>query len=143
MSPNPAQSRARVEVYLDRLLPWMSFNERLEALQKLTNGNARYFCLKSLEEEDFETLGAKFGLSYKGVAALYYSRFEIQKNHILLKEVTRDEFECLLSVPRPKQTIHDSYARPLLLKYAIIDGGWIYDSPGIGEHYFVEGDQIV
>ena len=30
------------------------------------------FLARTLEEEDFETLGAKFGLSYKGVAALYY-----------------------------------------------------------------------
>lgn len=57
------------------------------------NGNARYFWLE-LEEEDFETLGLKFGLSYKGAAALATTgRF--RKSESALKEVTKD-FECLL-----------------------------------------------
>lgn len=36
------------------------------------NGSARSFLARTLEEEDFETLGVKFELSYKGAAALYY-----------------------------------------------------------------------
>ena len=44
----------------------------LEALQKLNERERQIFLARTLEEEDFETLGAKFGLSYKGAAALYY-----------------------------------------------------------------------
>ena len=63
-----------VEVVLDRL-PLMDVIENgalLEALQKLNERERQIFLARTLEEEDFETLGAKFGLSYKGVAALYY-----------------------------------------------------------------------
>lgn len=62
------------EVVLDRL-PLMDVIENgalLEALQKLNERERQIFLARTLEEEDFETLGAKFGLSYKGVAALYY-----------------------------------------------------------------------
>ena len=62
------------EVVLDRL-PLMDVIENgalLEALQKLNERERRIFLARTLEEEDFETLGAKFGLSYKGAAALYY-----------------------------------------------------------------------
>ena len=62
------------EVVLDRL-PLMDVIENgalLEALQKLNERERQIFLDRTLEEEDFETLGAKFGLSYKGVAALYY-----------------------------------------------------------------------
>ena len=41
-------------------------------MQKLNERERQIFLARTLEEEDFETLGAKFGLSYKGVAALYY-----------------------------------------------------------------------
>ena len=44
----------------------------LEALQKLNERERQIFLARTLEEEDFETLGLKFGLSYKGAAALYY-----------------------------------------------------------------------
>ena len=63
-----------VEVVLDRL-PLMDVIENgalLEALQKLNERERQIFLARTLEEEDFETLGAKFGLSYKGAAALYY-----------------------------------------------------------------------
>ena len=59
------------EVVLDRL-PLMENGALLEALQKLNERERQIFLARTLEEEDFETLGAKFGLSYKGVAALYY-----------------------------------------------------------------------
>ena len=62
------------EVVLDRL-PLMDVIENgalLEALQKLNERERQMFLARTLEEEDFDTLGAKFGLSYKGVAALYY-----------------------------------------------------------------------
>ena len=63
-----------VEVVLDRL-PLMDVIENgvlLEALQKLNERERQIFLARTLEEEDFETLGLKFGLSYKGAAALYY-----------------------------------------------------------------------
>ena len=63
-----------VEVVLDRL-PLMDVIENgalLEALQKLNERERQIFLARTLEEEDFETLGVRFGLSYKGVAALYY-----------------------------------------------------------------------
>ena len=44
----------------------------LEALQKLNERERQIFLARTLEEEDFETLGVKFELSYKGAAALYY-----------------------------------------------------------------------
>ena len=44
----------------------------LEALQKLNERERQIFLARTLEEEDFETLGVKFDLSYKGAAALYY-----------------------------------------------------------------------
>ena len=62
------------EVVLDRL-PLMDVIENgalLEALQKLNERERQIFLARTLEEEDFETLGVRFGLSYKGVAALYY-----------------------------------------------------------------------
>ena len=62
------------EVVLDRL-PLMDVIENgalLEALQKLNERERQIFLARTLEEEDFETLGLKFGLSYKGAAALYY-----------------------------------------------------------------------
>ena len=62
------------EVVLDRL-PLMDVIENgalLEALHKLNERERQIFLARTLEEEDFETLGTKFGLSYKGVAALYY-----------------------------------------------------------------------
>ena len=62
------------EVVLDKL-PLMDVIENgalLEALQKLNERERQIFLARTLEEEDFETLGAKFGLSYKGAAALYY-----------------------------------------------------------------------
>ena len=37
-----------------------------------------------LEEEDFETLGAKFGLSYKGAAALYYRTIQKIRKSIVV-----------------------------------------------------------
>ena len=57
------------EVVLDRL-PLMDVIENgalLEALQKLNERERQMFLARTLD-----TLGAKFGLSYKGVAALYY-----------------------------------------------------------------------
>ena len=68
------------EVVLDRL-PLMDVIENgalLEALQKLNERERQIFLARTLEEEDFETLGAKFGLSYKGVAALYYRTIELR-----------------------------------------------------------------
>ena len=62
------------EVVLDKL-PLMDVIENgalLEALQKLNERERQIFLARTLEEEDFETLGLKFGLSYKGAAALYY-----------------------------------------------------------------------
>ena len=44
----------------------------LEALQKLNERERQIFLARTLEDEDFETLGVKFELSYKGAAALYY-----------------------------------------------------------------------
>ena len=41
-------------------------------LQKLNERERQIFLARTLEEEDFETLGVKFELSYKGAAALYY-----------------------------------------------------------------------
>ena len=62
------------EVVLDKL-PLMDVIENgalLEALQKLNERERQIFLARTLEEEDFETLGVKFELSYKGAAALYY-----------------------------------------------------------------------
>ena len=62
------------EVVLDNL-PLMDVIENgalLEALQKLNERERQIFLARTLEEEDFETLGVKFELSYKGAAALYY-----------------------------------------------------------------------
>lgn len=56
-------------------LPLMDVIENgalLEALQKLNERERQIFLARTLEEEDFETLGVKFELSYKGAAALYY-----------------------------------------------------------------------
>ena len=56
-------------------LPLMDVIENgalLEALQKLNERERQVFLARILEEEDFETLGVRFGLSYKGAAALYY-----------------------------------------------------------------------
>ena len=61
------------EVVLDKL-PLMDVIENgalLEALQKLNERERQIFLARTLEEEDFDTLGAKFGLSHKGAAALY------------------------------------------------------------------------
>ncbi|MFQ7715038.1 MAG: hypothetical protein ACLRIT_00030 [Blautia sp.] len=41
----------------------------LEALQKLNERERQIFLARTLEEEDFETLGLKFGPSYKGKAS--------------------------------------------------------------------------
>ena len=80
------------EVVLDKL-PLMDVIENgalLEALQKLNERERQIFLARTLEEEDFETLGAKFGLSYKGAARFTTGRF--RKLERALKEVTRDEF---------------------------------------------------
>lgn len=42
------------------------------------------FLARTLEEEDFETLGAKFGLSYKGAAALYYRTIQKIRKSIVV-----------------------------------------------------------
>lgn len=44
----------------------------LEALHQLNERERQVFLARALDEADFETLGAKLGLSYKGAAALYY-----------------------------------------------------------------------
>lgn len=54
----------------------------LEALQKLNERERQVFLARTLEEADFETLGAKLGLSYKGVAALYYRTIQKIKKSI-------------------------------------------------------------
>ena len=80
------------EVVLDKL-PLMDVIENgalLEALQKLNERERQIFLARTLEEEDFDTLGAKFGLSYKGQRRFTTGRF--RKLERALKEVTRDEF---------------------------------------------------
>ncbi len=80
------------EVVLDKL-PLMDVIENgalLEALQKLNERERQIFLARTLEEEDFETLGAKFGLSYKGW--LHFTTGRFRKSERALKEVTRDEF---------------------------------------------------
>ena len=75
-----------VEVVLDRL-PLMDVIENgalLEALQKLNERERQIFLARTLEEEDFETLGAKFGLSYKGAAALYYRTIQKIRKSIVV-----------------------------------------------------------
>ena len=42
------------------------------AKRKLNERERQIFLARTLEEVDFETLGVKFELSYKGAAALYY-----------------------------------------------------------------------
>lgn len=54
----------------------------LEALQKLNERERQVFLARTLEEADFEILGAKLGLSYKGVAALYYRTIQKIKKSI-------------------------------------------------------------
>lgn len=74
------------EVVLDRL-PLMDVIENgalLEALQKLNERERQIFLARTLEEEDFETLGAKFGLSYKGAAALYYRTIQKIRKSIVV-----------------------------------------------------------
>ena len=56
----------------------------LEALQKLNERERQIFLARTLEEEDFETLGAKFGLSYKGAAALYYRTIQKIRKSIVV-----------------------------------------------------------
>ena len=111
------------EVVLDKL-PLMDVIENgalLEALQKLNERERQIFLARTLEEEDFETLGVKFELSYKGAAALYYRT--IQK---IRKSIEGGDKRCLLLSAKAGNedaitTILQMY-RPLLLKYAIIDG---------------------
>lgn len=66
-------------------LPLMDVIENgalLEALQKLNERERQVFLARILEEEDFETLGVRFGLSYKGAAALYYRTIQKIKKSI-------------------------------------------------------------
>ena len=80
------------EVVLDKL-PLMDVIENgalLEALQKLNERERQIFLARTLEEEDFETLGVKFELSYKG--QLHFTTGRSRKSERALKEVTRDEF---------------------------------------------------
>ena len=104
------------EVVLDRL-PLMDVIENgvlLEALQKLNERERQIFLARTLEEEDFETLGLKFGLSYKGAAALYYRT--IQK---IRKCIEGGDKKLILnvcsSVPRPETRM------PLRRSYRCID----------------------
>ena len=76
------------EVVLDRL-PLMDVIENgvlLEALQKLNERERQIFLARTLEEEDFETLGCPI----KGQRHFTTGRF--RKSERALKEVTRDEF---------------------------------------------------
>lgn len=48
-------------------------NEKLLfALSQLTERERYVYFSRTLDERDFEELGAELGLSYKGVAAIYY-----------------------------------------------------------------------
>ena len=87
MNPNPAQR----EVVLDRL-PLMDVIENgvlLEALQKLNERERQIFLARTLEEEDFETLGLKFGLSYQNGGSGTLLQDDSGKSESALKEVTK------------------------------------------------------
>ena len=80
------------EVVLDRL-PLMDVIENgalLEALQKLNERERQIFLARTLEEEDFETLGEGLGCPTKGWLHFITGRF--RKSERALKEVTRNEF---------------------------------------------------
>lgn len=60
-------------------------NEKLLlALSQLTERERYVYFSRTLDERDFEELGAELGLSYKGVAAIYYRA--IQKIKKKMKE---------------------------------------------------------
>ena len=80
------------EVVLDRL-PLMDVIENgvlLEALQKLNERERQIFLARTLEEEDFETLGLSLGCPIKGQRHFTTGRF--RKSESALKEVTKNEF---------------------------------------------------
>ena len=116
------------EVVLDRL-PLMDVIENgvlLEALQKLNERERQIFLARTLEEEDFETLGAKFGLSYKGVAALYYRTIQKIRKSKHISQAVLSAMVCF-SAPRlaTRMPLRQSYrctghcysSMPLLMAY--------------------------
>lgn len=53
-----------------------------EALQQLNEREREVFLARALEETDFEVLGKRLGLSYKGAAAIYYRTIQKIKKSI-------------------------------------------------------------